>query len=514
MELVNTPHQPEGEAHGVISMDTWESIRLRRRAGEKIKQIARALELSPHTVRKFLRQDTPPKRIEAPRPSRLDRYQNHIDDLLRSTSKITAVRIGSYLRQNVDHELVIGQSALRAYVAKRKSIIRPKETFIRASYAPGDQAQFDFSAMHVVLAGVPTVVQLFVVRLSYSGRIFARASMRCDRPSLFAGLLAAFLCFQGVPRSAIFDNASTAVVRILRGRKRVENDAFAAFRGALALNVEFAAPAKGNEKGGVEGIHGFIEDNFFRPTPSFADLAELNAALATFCEADLARMAAGRCESIGQRFAQEAPSLHPLPAVLPRACVIESVRINKFSEVCFERNWYSVPTAYAHRPACVEIYEDRLRIIVDDVAVAEHRRAFGREQSILDPRHYLELLERKHRAAATALVLADGRIPNELRALLERYRQTDPSSASKRWVEVLALLADASAQEVAHAVTQALARGTDDPSAIALLVRQRQGALLTSKPLDSDVLPMRARVLAPIVDLQAYATAKLMEGVA
>ena len=33
---------------------------------------------------------------------------------------------------------------------------------------------------------------------------------------------------------------------------------------ALSLNVDFAAPAKGNEKGGVEGTHGFIKDNFFK----------------------------------------------------------------------------------------------------------------------------------------------------------------------------------------------------------------------------------------------------------
>ena len=134
--------------------------------------------------------------------------------------------------------------------------------------------------MSVLLAGVLVVVQLFVVRLSYSGRFMARASMRCDQPSLFAGLLAGFLAFGGLTRTSIFDNASTAVRRILRGRNRAENEAFTAFRGGLALHVEFAAPAKGNEKGGVEGVHGYIEDNFFRPMPSYADLDELNAAIA------------------------------------------------------------------------------------------------------------------------------------------------------------------------------------------------------------------------------------------
>ena len=71
-------------------------------------------------------------------------------------------------------------------------------------------------------------------------------------------------CSVVLKRSAAFDNAKTAVTRVLRGRNREENEAFSAFRDALALHVEFAAPAKGNEKGGVEGVDGFIEDNFFR----------------------------------------------------------------------------------------------------------------------------------------------------------------------------------------------------------------------------------------------------------
>jgi len=369
--------------------------------------------------------------------------------------------------------------------------------------------------MTVCLAGVLTKVELFVVRLSYSGRTFARTSMRCDRPSLFAGLLAAFSAFGGLPRTALFDNASTAVLRVLRGPKRLENNAFRAFRGALTLNMEFAAPAKGNEKGGVEGIHGFIEDNFFRPIPEFANIAELNVALAAFCQADLARTAAGQQESIGERFAREASTLYPLPRILPRACVTHYARVNKFSEVCFERNWYSVPTKYAHTHANVEVYEDHIRIIVGDVVAAEHQRSSGIGQHLLDPRHYLELLQYKHRAAASALALSDGRISDTLRALFDRYQkdQDNPISASKRWMKVVALLSKSSSEELDQAITRALARGTDDPAAIALILRQSNDPP-ERRTLNPHALPIAARILAPALDLTAYATAKLMEGVA
>jgi transposase len=495
-------------------MDTWETIRLRcRRDGEKIKVVARDLDLAPNTVRKYLRHDGPPKSTLKPRAKLLDPYMHQIDELIRTTPKITAVRIGSWLRQNVDPLLEVDERTLRVYVAARRLILVPREAFVRACYAPGEQSQFDFSPMSVLIAGVLVVVQLFVLRLSYSGRFTARASMRCDQPSLFAGLLAGFTAFGGLTRTSIFDNATTAVKRVFRGRTREENEAFAAFRGGLALHVAFAAPAKGNEKGGVEGVHGYIEDNFFRPIPSFDSMDALNADLAVFCDASLSRMHTTHGETIGARFEREQPMLQSLPALLPRPCVTRYVRINKFSEVCFERNWYSVPTRWAHRNAVIEVYERKLRIVVDLDVVAEHPRGFATGERFLDPRHYVQLLAHKHRAAESALVLSDGRIPGVLHELFERYRIDNPGSATKRWTEVLALLADVPVAKLAQVVTHALARGTNDPAAIALMLVQGRAPAPTAA-LHASMLPESARYDAPVVDLQVYATALLMESAA
>ena len=494
----------------MIPLKTWETIRQRcKRDGEEIQVVARDLNVAPNTLRKYLRCDEPPSRRRRQRACLLDRYQWHIDDLIRSTPKITAVRIGSYLRQRVDPELRVDERTLRWYVASRRTSLVPKEAFIRASYAPGDQAQLDFSPMSVMLAGVLVTVQLFVMRLSYSACMFARASFRCDQPSLFAGLLEACENFGGTPRAAIFDNATTSVRKVLSGRSRDENEAFAAFRGSLVLDVQFAAPGKGNEKGGVEGAHGFIEDNFFRPMPSFENLDELNISLAAFCERDLLRTQTGQSQTVGERYAHEKPFLGALPTVLPRTCVMRSAQINKFSEITFESNWYSVPTRYAHRKALIEVYESRIRIIVGDEAIAQHPRGSGKGERFLDVRHYLDLLQHKHRAAETALVLSEGRIPGELRALFERYREADPRTATKRWTCVLGLLADASVDELAQTVTHAVACGTDDPDAIALLLRQRR-----AKPpaaLDRSRLPDLAQVRPSSPDLGAYALAGLAE---
>lgn len=362
------------------------------------------------------------------------------------------------------------------------------------------------------MAGVLVVVQLFAIRLSYSGRHFARASLRCDQVALFTGLLAGFRAFGGLPQRAIFDNAKTAVTRVLRGRSRIENGTFRHFCGALALEVNFAAPAKGNEKGGVEGIIGYLQDNFFRPIPSFETFEELNAALGTFCEHDAAREHTTHRETIAVRFSREQAELRPLPTVLPRCCVTRYARANKFSEVAFECDRYSIPTRYAQHDVAIEVYEDRLRIVLGDAEIAQHGRGFGRGESFLDPRHYLDLLRKKHRAAEHALVLSDGRIPDALHDLLRRYQDDGRSGASKRWTEVLSLLADHSAEVVSSAVGHALARGTCDPAAIALLLRQRT-APVPPASLDLCRLPERARIGTLAVDLARYTLSDLAESI-
>jgi transposase len=498
----------------VIRLKTWEAIRLRcLRDGEEIKVVARDLHIAPNTVRKYLRCDEPPRRKPRPRAHLLDRYQSHVDELIRANPRITAVRIGTFLRTNVDASLSVEGSTLRKYVAWRRRLLVPKEAFLRATYSPADEAQFDFSPVEVKLAGVLVVVQLFAMRLSYSGRYFARASRRSDQVSLFTGLMAGFCAFGGLPLRAIFDNAKTAVTRVLRGRSRIENGVFREFCGTLALEVEFAAPAKGNEKGGVEGIIHYLQDNFFRPVPSFENLEELNAALALFCEHDAEREHTTHHETIAARFIREQAELRPLPAVLPRTCVTRYAHVNKFAEVIFERDIYSVPTQYAHRNVAVEAYEDQLRIVLEDAPIAQHTRGFGRGERFLDPRHYLQLLSRKHRAAEHALVLSDGRIPDALHDLLRRYQDEGRSNASKRWTEVLSLLADHSANVVADAVAHALARGTCDPAAITLLLRQR---LAPAPPasLDPDRLPETARIGNVVVDLARYAMTDLAESIA
>jgi hypothetical protein len=67
----------------------------------------------------------------------------------------------------------------------------------------------------------------------------------------------AFGYFGGVFRRLRYDNLKSAVKKILRGHQREETERLIAFRSHWGFQTEFCNPARGNEKGGVEGEVGY-----------------------------------------------------------------------------------------------------------------------------------------------------------------------------------------------------------------------------------------------------------------
>ncbi len=493
----------------MISLHDWQTIRRRCLIDkEPIARVAAETGYSRTTLRKYLNSDAPPSRQGAPtRVPQLEKYSNDIDLLLRETPDITAVRIQHLLKERY-LEFSLRERAVRRFVAKRRGQYVPREVFIRQVYQPGDQAQYDFCDVQAQIKGEVVNMHLFSARLSYSTAWFARCYYAEDQPALFDGIAGAAAEFGGVTADGVFDNATTAIDKVLKGRDRKVNATFAGFIGSYATTMQYAAPRKGNEKGGVEGVHGYIRDNFFRPLPSASSLEELNNALLRYCREERSiRKYDGVI--IADRLEEERLYLRPLPSIEPRPCTITHVKINKFSEVRFKTNRYSVPSQYAGRLAAIEVFATHIRMIVDHECIAEHERIFGKNLASIDPMHYVEVLERKHRAVERAEMLNNPRVPIQLRSLLRKLVDEDRDTAGKKFMRVWALLRNHSMADLVRAVDQAHQYGVTDPDAIALLLVQDRGS--ASTPLSMDTLPEKAKVAAPVANLACYETSLLAE---
>ncbi|MHB0664042.1 transposase [Roseomonas mucosa] len=153
----------------------------------------------------------------------------------------------------------------------------------------------------------------------------------------------AFAYFNGIFRLLRYDNLSSAVRKILRGHEREETVRFIAFRSHLRFAAEFCNPARGNEKGGVEGEVGYFRRNHLVPVPAVADLEVFNALLLSGCREDEGRRIDGREQTVGAAMAIErdhllAPAAEGFELADTVFCLVD-----KQGCVTVRTDFYSVP---------------------------------------------------------------------------------------------------------------------------------------------------------------------------
>jgi hypothetical protein len=270
----------------------------------------------------------------------------------------------------------------------------------------------------------------------------------------------AFAYFGAVPTRILYDNTKIAVAKILGGEERQRTRAFSELHSYYLFADKFGRPAKGNDKGKVEGLVGYARRNFMVPIPRFNSWEEFNAHLEVQCHRLRERRLRGHSETIGERFERDRARMLPLPATPYEACEKITVRVTSLSLVRYRGNDYSVPTEYGHRQVLVKGFVHEVVIACASEVIARHQRSYERETVVFDPLHYLALLEQKTRALDQAAPLAGWKLPDcfaELRRLLEaRLRK----HGSREYVQVLRLMETFSLSEVSHAIEDALQLGT------------------------------------------------------
>ncbi len=413
--------------------------------------------------------------------------------------RISAKRIGRLLPPGAP---LVGERTLREYVSALRAEVHPRRAFVHRTHLPGDTMELDFGHAEARIAGKLAKVCYLVATLTASNAYFAKAYF-CERlECLLDGILAACVWFGGMPRRAVFDNASLAVQRVLRGRERIEQAAFHAFRGELPLLVEYCAPRQAHEKGSVEGGVGYVRGACFRPRPEAASLAALNSAIVLELEHDLARRKLPDGRSCAQALAEERTTLRPLPAHLPATCRVIAKVADKFGHVRLDGRTYSVPIAHAWQPVVAKLFHDKVELCVKERLVATHARGFGVGELVLDPLHVLPLLEQKHRAVPEATALKGWKLPAVFYELRERLSDLT-RKPDQEWVSVLRLLEVHAQDEVERAVQVALARGSPRHATIALLLRQASERAVVVAPVAS-LREELAAVTVAVPELSRY----------
>ena len=369
------------------------------------------------------------------------------------------------------------------------------------SFAPGEAYQFDWSHEVVVLDGATVTVKVAHMRLCHSRMPFVRAYARESQEMVFDAHDRAFAFFRGACTRGIYDNMKTAVEAILVGRERTYNRRFLQMCSHYLVEPVACTPASGWEKGQVENQVGLVRERFFTPRLRFKDYDELNAWLLDRCVAHARAQPhpEQRDRTVWAMFEAERPSLvryagrfdgfHALVAAVSKTCLVR-----------FDNNRYSVMAAAVGRPVEIRAYADWVELRQDGRVVGEHRRSFGRDQTVYDPWHYVPVLARKPGALRNGAPFKDWLLP----AALERVRRRLAGSADgdRQMVSILGAVLTDGLAAVEAACAEALSEGVHSADVVLnILARQREPPLPPLTIPTPETLRLRHE---PVADCARY----------
>jgi transposase len=226
-------------------VEQFEQIRRDRdREGLSIRALAERHGVHRRAVRQALLSALPPaKHAPVSRPApKLGPYRALIDSWLEADrdaprkQRHTAKRI--WRRLVDEHGADVAEVTVRQYVRSRKRQLGwpVGEVFVPQVHAPGREAEVDWGQAVVELAGALTTVHLFVMRASFSGAAFCQASLVETQQAFLELHVQAFEWFDGVFAEIRFDNLTSAVKKVLKGRRRIESDRFVALPLRVAVH--------------------------------------------------------------------------------------------------------------------------------------------------------------------------------------------------------------------------------------------------------------------------------------
>jgi len=466
---------------------------------------AKRFGISRKTVSKMMRHAVPPgyQRKQAPVSPKLGPLVGIIHQILQADREVlkkqrhTAVRIFERLRD--EHGYTGGYTVVREFVGKER--LRQKEVFVPLAHRPG-HAQVDFGEADIYLGGVRTRIHYFCLDLPHSDAIFVKAYPAETTEAFLDGHVAAFAWLGGVPRSILYDNTKIAVAKILGDGTRKRTKSFSELQSHYLFEDRFGRPAKGNDKGKVEGLVGYARRNFMVPLPRVRSIDEFNARVLAACEKRQVAVLRGKKESIGERLQRDRLAFLPRPTDVFDPCEKVSTSASSVALVRYRNNDYSVPTAYGHHDVLVRGYVDSVVIGCGNEVIARHRRCYDKEEFIYNPLHYLALLERKPGALDQAAPLQNWELPEDFEHLRRLLEARMDKQGRKEYIQVLRLLETFGDVEVAVAVEDALRLSAISYDAVKHLVLAKIER--RAPRLDLSAYPFLPQATVGITDVRDY----------
>jgi transposase len=446
--------------------------------GKSVSEICKDTKHDRKTVDKYLNivdWSEPLFIPELVRGSILDPYKSEIDIWLESDRKVrrkqrhTAKRIYNRLKEN-HPDFDISYRTVAHYVSIKKSELYGSiECYLPLEHKAGE-AQVDFGKAEFIECGKRVYGSYLIVSFPYSNAGYVQLYKGENFECFVHGLRTIYEHIGGVPYRQWFDNLSSAVKVIGRGKERVFTDGFIRFKEHYRFEATFCNPASGNEKGNVENKVGYIRRNFLVPIPEFSDIDAYNIELLSRCDLDLFREHYRKGVLIKELFSEDICALNPLPEKVFDAESYERVRVDSCGRFTLDdgKHIYSSSPLLACKSAIVVKTHDSIIVLDKDMRpLVSHKRLYGSErQESMNWIMYLSLLSKKPAA------LKYTGIYNLLPDTVQNWLDAMPTSKKSSGLKLLADMSnDTDFSMAVSTLERALSCGVTDLESISAVYR-------------------------------------------
>ncbi|MEZ7821264.1 MAG: IS21 family transposase, partial [Patescibacteria group bacterium] len=211
----------------------------------------------------------------------------------------------------------------------------------------------------------------------------------------------------------------------------------------------FCNPASGNEKGNVENKVGYLRRNLLVPIPNFVDINAFNKRLLKECDEDHNRVHYEKNLLIKDLLQEQLLKNQKVNEIDFEVFRLEKRIVNKYGNIEFDTNSYSVNTSLRGTEVLVKIEANKLIILDSDYRkIIEHNRSFEKNQEIISYRESLDLIIKKINA------LENSQFYQKLPTVWKNFLKDKDKTQKRQYLKVLSKILIHDSLELATVVLQ------------------------------------------------------------
>lgn len=304
----------------------------------------------------------------------------------------------------------IGLTVVSDHIKQKRD--RKKEVFIRQEYDYGERCEYDFGEVKLVIGGIAGTYHLAVIASPASNHRWAYLYTNQKKDVFLDSHVRYFQLRGGVPKEMVYDNMKNVVHRFIGKNEKELNTDLLKMALYYGFEINVTNCFSGNEKGYVENSVKELRKDIFAKRYRFENLEDAQV----FLEKELIRI------NKDSFVDEERPFMNPAKPPLDLA-VYSRNKVNKYSFIRVDNNFYSVPEHLVGHRVDVKQYVSKILVYAGGHLVAEHKKVDGFGQMQVEILHYLDTFERKPGALKNAKALKS---KEALKTIYDSYFSTNP----------------------------------------------------------------------------------------